>query len=208
MISPDPLARGLAWAALSFVAFVAALFAVLPVLAAAQLFSGIPHLVQMAMWSVIWGALSIGGVLLAGRVAFGHRLSISPIAIVLAGAGVALSAIVHVVLQQWEIQRFGYVEPDNVGFMAGLFAVLIGLATAAFATMVAPRGVRAWPAAATIAGALGVLAVAVLNVPGLDDGLAPQSSPLAIWLGLSVVYAMVVATVALLRVHEGGSKPS
>jgi hypothetical protein len=199
MVSPDPLARGLAWTTLSLVAFVAALFAVLLVLAVAELFAEIPHLAQMAMWSVTWGLLSVAGVLIAARIAFGYWLSVGPMAWGMAATGVVLSAIVHVVLQQWEIQRFGLVEPDSVGLTAGLFAILIALATAAFGTLVAPRGFRAWPAAVTIVGVIGVIAVVALNLPGLDDGLAPESLPLAFWLGLSVVYALAAAAFTIMR---------
>lgn len=178
-----------------------ALFGIFPVLAAAQAFGEIPHAAQLAIWSASCGVLSIGGVLLAARLTLGRWLSIRPIAMVLAGAGVVLSAIVHVVLQQWEIQRFGVAEPEYVGLTAALFALLIGLATATFGTLVAPRGDRAWPAAATIVGAVMVLAIVALNLPGLDDGLGTESLPLAIWLGLSAVYGFVTAVAALSRLR-------
>jgi hypothetical protein len=203
MIAGNPLARGVAWTALSLFAFAAALFATLPVLVAAQLLVDVPHLTQMTLWSVVWGLLSMAGVLVAARLAFGQWLSISPLAILLAATGVALSAIVHVVLQQWEIQRFGLVEPDNVGLTAGLFALLIGLSTAAFGAMVAPKTVRAWPAAATVAGAVAVAGVVALNLPGLDDGLAQESWPLAIWLSFSLAYALVAAASVVRRLREG-----
>lgn len=206
MIARDSVARGLAWTALSFAAFVGALFAVLPLMAAAQLFAAVPHMAQMAAWSVIWGVLSIIGVLMAARIALGVWLAVGSLAWLAAATGTGLSATVHTVLQQWEIARFGHIDPDLVGLTAGLFAVLIGLATAAFGTLVAPSSVRGWPAAATLAGSLGVLWIVLLNLPGLDDGLSPESQPLAIWLGLSAIYALVVGATAVTRLARRSTR--
>ena len=95
--------RGVAWAVMSFAAYVAALFAILPVLAVINWFTDVPHMTEMAAWSVVWGGLSLIGVLIAARVAFGAWLPFNAIGIATAVIGIALSAIVHVVLQQWEI---------------------------------------------------------------------------------------------------------
>jgi hypothetical protein len=153
----------LAWATLSCVGFVAALFATLPVMAVAQMVAPISHLWEMAAWSVIWGCLSLACVLIAARLAFGRWLAITPLAVIGASVGIALSAIVHVVLQQWEIDRFGIVDPDMVGWTAGPFAVLIGQATAVFGSLIAPAGARGWPVALTVGGALLGLAVVASN---------------------------------------------
>lgn len=99
-------ARGLVWAALSFATFVGALFATLPILAVVNRFSDLPHLTEMAAWSVVWGGLSLIGVLVAARLAFGAWLPVHPPGVIIAAVGVALSAVVHVVLQQREIARF------------------------------------------------------------------------------------------------------
>ena len=136
--------RGVAWAALSLVFFVAALFAVLPVIAAMQLVWDAPHLAQMAAWGPVWGILAVVGVLLAAQLALGAWLRPSPIAIGIAAVGIGLSSVVNVVLQQWEITRFGITEPELVGPTAGLFAVLIGLAVAGFGALIAPRRLIGW----------------------------------------------------------------
>jgi len=190
-------ARGLVWAALSFAIFVAALFATLPILAAVNWFSELPHLTEVAVWSVVWGGLSLIGVLIAGRLAFGAWLTLHPAALMIATIGIALSAIVHVVLQQWEIARFGVPEPEYVGWTAGLFAALVGLAVAAFGAFIAPRPVIVWPLAAALLGAAGVGFVVLANLPGLRDGIADDSGPLAIWVGLSGLYALAVGGLAI-----------
>ena len=191
--------RGLVWAVLSFAIFVAALFAVLPILAVVNWFADLPHLTEMAVWSVVWGGLSLTGVLIAARLAFNTWLPLSPIGIAIAVIGIALSAIVHVVLQQWEIARFGVPEPEYVGWTAGLFAVLIALATAAFGVFLAPKQVIGWPLAAVLLGCAGVAVIVLSSVPGLRDGIADDSWPLAIWVGLSGLYALSVVALVLHR---------
>jgi hypothetical protein len=197
-MNPTPV-RGLAWTALSFAFFIAALFAVLPVIAAVQLVWDAPHLAQMAVWAPIWGVLSVLGVLVAAQLALGTRLRPSPVAIGIAAVGIGLSAVVSVVLQQWELARFGINEPELVGLTAGLFAVLIGLAVAGFAGFIAPRRLIVWPLGAVAVGFVGVAAIVVSNIPGLSDGIGADSWPLAIWVGLSGVYAVVVAGLVVRR---------
>jgi hypothetical protein len=187
------------WAVLSFVTFVAALFATLPILAFINWFTDLPHLTDMAAWSIIWGCLSLIGVLVAARLAFGAWLPLHAAGIGVAAIGVVLSAIVHVVLQEWEIARFGVPEAEYVGWTAGLFAVLIGLAAAIFGTSLAPKPVILWPVSCVLFGAAGVAFILLTNIPGLGDGIAYDSWPLAIWVGLSGLYALVAAGIAVRR---------
>ena len=194
--------RGLTWAALSFVFFLAALFAVLPVIAAVELVWDAPHLAQMAVWSPVWGILAVLGVLVAARLALGAWLRPPTVAVGIAAVGIALSAVVNVVLQQWEVTRFGITEPELVGPTAGLFAVLIGLAVAGFGALLAPRRLLGWPLAAVGLGFVGVAIIVASNVPGLADGIGAESWPLAIWVGLSGVYALVVAGLVIGRVLD------
>jgi hypothetical protein len=154
---------------LSFTTFVAALFVTLPILAVVNWFTDLQHLAEMAIWSVVWGGLSLIGVLVAGRVAFDAWLPLHPVGLTIAAVGVALSAIVHVVLQQWAIGRFGVPEAEYVGWTAGLFAVLIGIAVAVFGTFVAHKPVIGWPLSAVLLGAAGVAFVLLTNMPGLGD---------------------------------------
>lgn len=199
--------RGLAWASLSLVFFVAALFAALPLLAAVNLVWDAPHLAEMAIWSPIWGILSILGVLLAAQLALGAWLRPPPIAIGIAAVGLVLSAVVNVVLQQWEITRFGITEPELVGPTAALFAVLTGLAVAAFGAFLAPRRLIGWPLAAVVLGFLGVAVIVASNLPGLSDGIAAESGPLAIWVGISGLYGLVVTGLVIRRALDRSRDP-
>jgi hypothetical protein len=113
--------------------------------------------------------------------------------------GIALSAVVHVVLREWQIARFGLPEPELVGWTAGLFAVLVGLSVAAFGALIAPKQVVHWPLAAALAGATGVGLIVLTNVPGLRDGIADDSWPLAVWIGISALCALGTAGLAVRR---------
>jgi hypothetical protein len=188
---------------LSFLFFAVSSMAMFVVNWTARAFVEVPHLVEMAEWSLVWGACSLLGVLIAGRIAFGHGLRVGTMGLVLGGTGVVLSAVVHVVLQQWAVARFGYNDPDIIGWTAGLFAVLVGLATATFGVFVAPRGAHGWPLAFVLLGAAGTIFILLSNVPGLNDGIAPESWPLAIWLGISGVYAVVVTVACATRARRG-----
>jgi hypothetical protein len=196
-----------AWTALSLACFVAASTGIFAVNTVVRLFADVDHLVEMAEWSLVWGSLALIGVLLAGRLAFGRWLRAGPIAVLLATSGIALSAVVHVVLQQWAIARFGYYDSEFVWWTAGLFAVLIGLATATFGVFVAPRGAAGWPLAFVILGAAATIFIVLGNVPGLGDGIEPESWPLAIWLEISGLYAALVTTASVIRARSPAATP-
>jgi hypothetical protein len=194
--------RGLTWAALSFTGFVASLFAVLPFIFAMKLIWDAPHLAQMGAWSVIWGVLSLLGVLVAARLVFGAWLRPRRLAVAVAGVGIGLSAVLNVVLLQWETARFGYIEPEMVGLTAGLFAVLIGLSVAAFGAFLVPRRLIGWPLAMVALGFAGVAIIVLSNLPGLKDGIPAESWPLAICIGLSGVYALIAGGLVVRRAFD------
>jgi hypothetical protein len=200
--------RSLTWAALSFTGFVASLFAVLPFLVAIQLVWDAPHLAQMGAWSLIWGVLSVLGVLVAARLAFGTWLRPGPLGVAVAAIGIGLSAALNVVLQQWEMTRFGITEPELVGLTAGLFAVLIGLSVAAFGAFLVPRRLIGWPLAMVALGFAGVAIIVLSNLPGLADGIATESWPLAICVGVSGLYALTTGALVLRRaLDRSGDAP-
>ncbi len=192
---------------MSLISFGASSMAMFAVNSGVRTFVDIPHLVEMIEWSLLWGVGALLGVLIAGQIAFGRAPRVSALGLVLAGAGIALSAIVHVVLQQWAVTRFGYYDPDFVWWTAGLFAVLIGLGTATFGVFVAPRGALSWPLAFVLMGTALVVWIVLGNLPGLNDGIAPESWPLAIWIGVSGLYAVLVALACLVRARQSAATP-
>jgi hypothetical protein len=165
-------------------------------------FGDVPHTIEMAEWPIVWGTLALAGVLIAGRLVFGRWLAVGGLAVALAVLGIALSATVNVVLQQWAIARFGVMDADYVGWTAGLFTVLIGLAVAAFGVYVAPRHAVRWPLGFVVLGFVLTGVIVAANVPGLSDGIDPESWPLAIWLGITGFYAATVTAACFMRARS------
>jgi hypothetical protein len=191
--------RGLTWAALSFTLFIAALLAIFPILAALNLFGEVAHPAMMVLWSVSWGVLSALGVLVAAQLVFGAWLRPPPLGLGIAVVGIGLSAVLNVVLQQWATARYGYWDPDFIGWTAGLFALLIGLSTAAFSAFLVPKRLIGWPLTATALGFATIAFVVGSNVPGLSNGIRPDSWPLAIVIGLCGLYALTTTGLVLRR---------
>lgn len=188
-----------AWAALSLGLFCASSLGVFATNTVVRLFTDVPHLVEMAEWSITWGLLGMLGVLISARLVFGRWLRVSAQAVLIGSSGIVLSAGFHVVLQQWSVTRFGEMDPDLIGLTSGLFGVLLGISTSAFGVFVAPRGSTQWPLAFVLAGGLIALLIVATNVPGITDGIDPESWPLAIWLGISAVYAAAVTLASVVK---------
>lgn len=162
-------------------------------------FGGLLRVPDTAAFTVTWGCLAIASVLGAGRIAFGRWLPVSVAALFVAAMGIGLAVGVDTALRAWATARFGYYDPDQVWWSAGLFAVVIGVATATFGVLAAPRGYAWLPAAFALVGAAGVLFIVLSNVPGLRDGIDPESWPVAIWIGLGGAYALAAGALAVVR---------
>lgn len=174
------------WAAASFLAYLVAPFVTLPVTAPAG-----PAAVPVA-----WTLAAAAGVMLAARLCLGALPRVPTDAMVLTAAGAALATAVHVGLHAWATYRHGYYDPEMIGLTAAFFAVVVASAIAGFGALVAPRGavlpplLAAWGA---VAG--GVLALGG-NLPGLADGLDPESVVPAAIIGVAFGYVVLVAVVA------------
>jgi hypothetical protein len=196
-----------AWAALSFALFLASSLGIFIVNTAVRLLSDVPHVFEVAEWPIVWGALAMTGVMMAGRLAFGRWLRVGATAIVVAVVGIGLSAVVNVVLQQWAIARFGSMDADYIGWTAGVFALLVGLAVAAFGVFVAPRDAAQWPLAFVVVGFGLTTLIVAANVPGLANGIDPHSWPLAIWLVISGLYAAAVTIASVMKARRPAATP-
>jgi hypothetical protein len=191
--------RGIAWAILSLVAFGGAFTGAVGVLSLAQRFVDVPHLVDLMLWCVLTGASSLVAVLVLGRLSFGHWLAVGRMAVGLAVLGIGLAVALLLSLWQWGSDRFGVVDWDYLGWTGWLHVFVLALAMAVFGVFVAPRRAVIWPLIATLGGAIVTLAIIATNVPGLRDGIDPESWPLAIWIGVSGVYAIGTALLAIRR---------
>lgn len=176
--------------------FVGGLFATVPVIGFLEGTLGLDHGIGLAMWPVAWGAITLPGVLLAANLVFTIGPSVRRSALPLPLVGIGLAALIQLLLHDWSVARFGLIDAEVIGLSAGLFAVLVGLATATFAVLIAPPRAAAWPAGVALICAGGVLLVVLANVPGVVDGIAAASLPLALAIGAVAAYALACAVVA------------
>ena len=195
------------WAALTIVGLVVAFlaaFGVTVTVASRGLFpdAGLGSLrLDLAGFLLLIGAFGIGAVLVAGRVAFGSWLDARPRHLVLPAAGVTLAIGVELALHEWATLSFGYYDWDIIGLTAGLSFAVVLIAVAWFGALVAPPGADAPPRIGLGLSAIPVFLVVVSNVPGLGDGIGPNSWPLALLVGLAAIYAAGAVVISL----RGGS---
>lgn len=195
--------RALAWGILSLSGFIASVLALVwPISQLEQLF-GVPHVAALGVWAFAW---VLGGGLLAlaaARLAFGTwcEVRLGAWLVLLVGAFVSAGQIA--VLADWTIARFGYNEWDIPGPTSLLFAVVAGVAVAGFGVQVAPRGAAWPPLLAALGGAALGAAIMLSNVPGLRDGLAADSVPLAGMMAAAAVYIGAVGILSFVRLRRG-----
>jgi hypothetical protein len=181
------------WVALCFLAFVLAEIATIPVIYVAEAVLGLPHALGLALWAGS-RVLVAGLVALAlGRILIGTAVRPQPAAWLVLGIGAALAAMVQVALVAWSESRFALFDPDLVGLTAQLYTVVGGVGVAAFSTLSAPRDAALPPMIALLMATLLTLIIVVANVPGLADGIEPESIPLAVTLGATLLYALAVS---------------
>jgi hypothetical protein len=157
------------------------------------------HGMELAAFIATWGVLGMAGAaalarLLLGEVAIRHRA-----AIVAAGIGLAIAAVLQVALHDWAVAKIGYYEPDIIGPTTLLPFGLAALAVALFGVAVAPLGVDLAPRLSVMVGGLLALVIVALNLPGAVDGIAPRAVLLAITLGIVAGYVLVGWAIALRR---------
>ncbi len=153
---------------------------------------------QFLVQPLVWGGAVMGGALLFARMLFGRWLQVSRSALGLAVVGLALAGLLEESLHGWALARFGVFDSEMIGPSIGLFAVIVGSAAAGFAVLIAPRGASLPPLAVAIGGALLSGLVVTMNMPGLGDGIDPESVAPAILMAAGGAYALVVAFIAVL----------
>lgn len=185
--------RPLAWAGLSLAAWFVSLFAVLPLVATIQIGD---LRWDIAAWLVLTGSIGVAAAHLFGTRLLDLPLRTTAAAIAVPALGFILAVGVEFALRESALARVGpYYDSDYIGLTAGLSQSLVLTAIAAFGTLVAPRGAMYAPMACLVLAMALVLLIVVTNVPGLADGIEPESWSLAILIGLAAAYA--VACLAL-----------
>jgi hypothetical protein len=203
VVPPIHIARPWLWAALTIVGLVVAFFAAFGVavtVISRGLFpdagSGSLRL-DLAAFLLLTFAFGIGAVLVAGRVAFGRWLVVRRGYLVLPVAGVGVGIGVELALHEWAEASIGYYDSDFIGWTAGLSFSMVLVAVGWFGVTVAPPEAAAPPRIGLALSAILVVLIVVSNVPGLEDGIGPNSWPLAILVGSSAIYAISAVITSL-----------
>jgi hypothetical protein len=158
---------------------------------------------DLAIWLIGWAALSMAGVVSAGRLVFRRWLQIGWAPVVSAAVGIALAAAVELTLHAWAFAQFSAFDVDFIGWTVGLPFALVPTTVALFGVLIAPRGSVKPPTLVLLVMA-GIVAFIVLdNVPGAVDGIDPASWPLAALVALSGLYAMGAVAIGLRRPAAG-----
>lgn len=145
---------------------------------------------------VVWGlAVALVAVPIGRRlvpaVAFDR-----PLAAFVLVCGALLAGVSEFLLNEWARDRFGYFDPEYVGFAGFAPAATLAQALAAWAALSVPRASRSALLGVLLA-AVGSLALALLpSLPGVVDGIDPASIPLVIVLLLDGAFAGVALVLA------------
>jgi hypothetical protein len=196
-----PWMVALAWGLVSFCGFVGVLFALLPPVGQFEQL-GVPHAVGLGIWALGWVLATGMLALVAARLVFGSWPPVLLAAWLVLLVGAVVSAANLWVLADWAIARYGASDPDYIGPTMGLFAVVAAVAVAGFGVQVAPRWAVWAPLLALTGGIVLAGFIFLTNVPGLANGLAPDSGPLAVVSIAAAIYVGAVAIVSAVRLRR------
>ena len=199
MRPPNAGLKALAWGLLSFLGFGFSLSVLGWLFGSLESTLGLPHSLMLGLWAVSWVLASGGLALLIGRRVLGTRLLIPLVGWVILAVGAVVSGAQSVVLAEWAAGRFGYYDPEYVGPTVLLFGIVAGVAVGGFGVQVGPRWALAAPLSATFGGVALAALITILNLPGLANGLAPDSWALAVTIVASAVYIGAVGIVSVPR---------
>jgi hypothetical protein len=196
----------LSWGLLSFFGFVIS-FSVLiwPVGQLQQ--AGVDHAATLGAWAFLWVPTSSAGALIAARLTFGAWPAVRPSAWLIVLIGMLVSAAHFWITADWAIARYGYSDPEFVGPVFGVFALVAAAAVAGFGIQFSPRW-AVWSPFLALATAVFIAGSVLLeSLPGLADGLAPDSWPLAIATVAAAVYIAAVALASVARLRSSSVAP-
>lgn len=197
-----PWMLALAWAILSFLGFIATFGALVWPIGQLQQVGLLSHPESLGVWAFSWVVGSGLVALAAARAVFGRWVEVSPSAWRLLIVGAIVSAVLEVILAQWLIAQFGMNDSELVGPMWYLFGFIAGVAVAGFGVQVAPRVAAVVPLVAVLGGVLIGISIILSNLPGLSDGLGPNSGPLAVVTVAAAAYIGAVAILSLARLRR------
>lgn len=195
--------RALTWGILSLAGFIASWIAVGWLTLQFAYALGLPHAVHLGLWALAWVPASGLLALAAARVALGTWPEVRTFAWLVLLLGAVVSAAHVWLLADWAIGRYGYFDPDYHGPTFALYGVVAAAAVAGFEVLIAPRWAVWLPFLATVGGAAVAMSIISSNIPGLADGLAADSGPLAAVTVAAVLYIGAVGVLSLARLRRG-----
>jgi hypothetical protein len=194
--------RVLAWGVLSFIGFIAVFVAVGSSLSPFERAFGISHAVMLGLWALAWVPVTGLLTIVAARMTLGGRPEVPMLAWLVLLLGALVSSAHVWVLADWAVARYGYSDPDYIGPTFILFGVVAGAAVAGFGIQIAPRWAVWLPSAALVGGIALAISIISSNFPGLADGLARDSGPLAAVTGVAAAYIGAVGILSLVRLRR------
>jgi hypothetical protein len=200
--------RAWGWASISFALFVISEILTIPITVAAEQIGRVPHPAGLALWAGSRTLLAGIAAFVVGRILLGRLVRSVPAAWIVLVGGVVLAGAWQAVLAEWSTGRFGYFDPDFLGPTAQLYQAVGGVAVASFAALVAPPD-AARPVQLTLVLATALnIAIVAANLRGVADGIGPESIPLALTMGVVLVYSLVAAAMGLIATARPAEYPS
>ena len=162
---------------------------------------------DLAALGITMAVLGTVVVLASCRLVFGcwPTVRVWHIAVLLVGVGLAVA--VELALHEWARVHIGQYEFDHMGPTAFLASLVLFVAAASFATLIAPVDAEWPPLLAAGLATLLIVVVLVGNVPGLNDGIEPESWALAVLIGISAAYSLGCVVLGARRVGRRRSSP-
>jgi hypothetical protein len=157
------------------------------------------HGMELAAFIVTWGVLGMAGAASLARLILGQVEIVHRVALYASGVGLAIAAVLQVVLHDWAVGKLGYYEPDVIGPTVMLPLGLAPFAVAMFGVAVAQPPFDLAPRIAVIAGGLMAMGAVALNIPGTLDGIGARAIALAVVLASVPAYVLVSWAIALRR---------
>lgn len=206
--------RGLAWALIGLVLYVAC--GVAAIFGVAAIESGVLTPIglgaepgtqgwglYLASHDLAWGALAALAAGWAGRrLVPGLRIAtIVPIVVLV--VGVMLAATTTFALHEWVRARYALFDPEYAGPVFFAAPALVAVALGGWASLAMPARLRRPLVVETVAAGTGFAIATLPSLGGLSDGLAASSGPLALALGLDAAFVPAVIVAVVLGRRDG-----
>jgi hypothetical protein len=183
---------GALWSGIAVVAFLLGLVASGAAVGYLRSTFALDHGLGLAAWPILWGAIAGGGVLVGAHLVFTVGPTVRWRSLAVPAVGVVIAAILQLALHRYAIARFGVMDPDLLGPVTVLFALLVAVAAAAFGVEIAPRRAAAVPALTALVAGAGIVVIVAMHADGIADGVDPVAIPLGGALGAAGLYAAAI----------------